>query len=187
MGNFYANYTLRGPSPQMVAAALAGHAAVVTPPENGCVVVFAEEAEQDPEVFVDLAVRLARELDCPVLAVLNHDDDVLAYHLCLGGDLVDGYVSTPGYFDPSAEHSDPEGGDARRLCEAFEAGDVAAVEKILRRSPFGADGYALAVERHADLARTLGISSFAVGAGYAYVSRGELPEGLDEQALIRVT
>lgn len=187
MGNFYGNYTLCGPSPQAVAAALAGRSALVTPPDNGCVVVFDEEAERNPEVFVDLAVRLSRALDCPVLVVLNHDDDVFTYQLYLRGELADEYDSTLGYFDPSAEPSDPEGGDARKLCEAFGANDVASVEGILRRSSFDEDGYVLAVERHADLVRALAISSFAVGAGYDYVSRGELPEGLDENVLIRVT
>jgi hypothetical protein len=188
MGNFYMNYTLRGPSQQAVAAALAGRCAFVTPARNGCVVVFDEESDgQNPEVIVDLAPRLARELDCPVLAILNHDDDILWYQLYLSGGLADEYDSTPGYFDPSAEPSGPAGGDARKLCDAFGASDVAAVERALRRSSFDEDGYAFAVERHADLAHSLGIPSFAVGAGYRDVVEGELPDGLDEHDVIRVT
>ncbi len=51
MGSFYTNYTLRRPSQQAVAAALAGRSAIVTPAEDGCVVVFDEQSdEQDRAV-----------------------------------------------------------------------------------------------------------------------------------------
>ena len=82
MGNFYTNYTLRGPSQQAVAAALAGRSAIVTHEQDGCVVVFDEASEdQGQEVITGLASRLSRELSCPVLAVLNHDDDIFWYQL----------------------------------------------------------------------------------------------------------
>jgi hypothetical protein len=188
MGNFYTNYTLRGPSQQAVAAALAGRAAFVTPAHNGSVVVFDEKSEsQDLGAIAEFAARLSREFDCPVLALLNHDDDILWYQLYLSGELTDEYDSSPGYFDSSADPTGPAGGDARKLCTAFGASCVAEVERILRRSSFDEDGYAFAVERHADLARALGIPSFSVGAGYRYVAEGELPDGLDEHDLTRVT
>jgi hypothetical protein len=188
MGNFYTNYTLRGPSQQAVAASLAGRAAFVTPAQNGCVVVFDEGSEaQNLEAIADLAARLSRELGCPVLAVLNHDDDILWYQLYLSGELADEYDSSPGYFDSSGEPADPAGGDARKLCNAFGAGNVGEVERVLRKSALDEDRYVFAVERHADLARALGISLFGVGTGYHYVIEGELPEGLDEHDLVRVT
>jgi hypothetical protein len=90
MGNFYTNYTLRGPSQQAVAAALAGRAAFVTPAHNGSVVVFDEKSEsQDLGAIAEFAARLSREFDCPVLALLNHDDDILWYQLYLSGELTD--------------------------------------------------------------------------------------------------
>jgi hypothetical protein len=187
MGNFYTNYTLRGPSPQAIVALLAGRSAFVTPAQDGCVVVLDEESdEQDTDIITLLASRLSRELRCPVLAVLNHDDDIFWYQLYLSGELADEYDSSPGYFDPEAEPSAPTGGDAQKLCRAFGASAVAEVERVLRKSSFDEDGYTFAVERHADLARALGIPSFGVGAGFGYVSKGELPEGLDEDTLIRV-
>jgi hypothetical protein len=103
------------------------------------------------------------------------------------GTLADEYDSSPGYFAARAEPSDPAGGDARILCGVFEATDLSAVEGVLRKSSFDADGYALAVERHADLARTLGIPSLAVGAGYRYITQGEFPGGLSGDDLVRVT
>ena len=82
MGNFYTNYTLRGPSQQAVARAMAGRSAIVTPAQDGCVVVFdAQSDEQDSAVITELASRLSRELRCPVLAVLNHDDDIFTHRV----------------------------------------------------------------------------------------------------------
>lgn len=186
MGNFYTNYTLKGPSQQEVAAALTGRSAIVTPAQNGCVVVFDEQSdEQDSAVIAELGAHLSRELGCSVLAVLNHDDDIFWYQLYVNGELADEYDSSPGYFDPEAEPSGPAGGDAEKLCGAFGSNAQAEVEGILRKSAFDAGGYTFAVERHSDLARALGIPSFGVGAGFGYVSDGELPDGLSEEDLVR--
>jgi hypothetical protein len=187
MGNFYTNYTLRGPSQQAVAAALAGRSALVTPVKDGSLVVFDEQSDdQDTAIISVLASSLSRELQCPVLAVLNHDDDILWYQLHLTGELADEYDSSPGYFDALAEPSAPTGGDAQILCSAFAASAVADVESILRKSSYDEGGYVFAVMRHADLVGALGIPSFGVGAGYRYVSEGELPEGLAKEDLISV-
>jgi hypothetical protein len=188
MGNFYTNYTLRGPSQQTVAAALAGRSAIVTPAQDGCVVVFDEASdEQDSAVITELASRLSRDLRCPVLAVLNHDDDVFWYQLYLGGELADEYDSSPGYFDPSAEPSAPAGGSAERLCQTFGADDCAAVEAILRKSSYDDGGYVFAFQRHADLVRVLRIPDWAVGTAYASFERDELPEGLSADTISRTT
>lgn len=187
MGNFYTNYTLRGPSPQEVAACLAGRSAIVTPVQQGCIVAFDEESDgQNSKVVAQLGSRLSRDLGCPVLAVLNHDDDILWFQFHVNGELVDEYDSSPGYFDPSAGPSEPEGGDAAKLCEAFGSNAVTQVEQILRRSSFEEDGYTFALERHADLVRALGLPEYSVGLGFQYLSEGDLPEGLKESDLIRV-
>jgi hypothetical protein len=187
LGNFYTNYTLKGPTQQAVGAALAGRSAIVTPVQDECVVVFDEQSdEQDPAVITELASRLSRELHCPVLAVLNHDDDIFWYRLYLSGELADEYDSSPGYFDAEEEPSTPSGGDPHKLCTAFGVNDVTEVEGILRKSSYDEGGYTFAVDRHADLARVLGIPLFGVGAGFRYVSEGELPEGLSEDDLLRV-
>src|SRR5215469_9831706 len=129
MGAFYTNYTLRAPSQQSVADALAGRAAIVTPAQDGCVVVFDEESdEQNGEIIAELASRLSGQFQCPLLAVLNHDDDILLYQLYLSGELVDEYNSTPGYFEGDASGS--EGGDSQKLCAAFGSAAVKEVERI---------------------------------------------------------
>ena len=63
------------------------------------------------------------------------------------------------------------------------------VEAILRRPSSGddEDGYVFAMDRHADLVKTLGISELAIGLGFDYVGRGELPPGLTKGDLIPVT
>ena len=185
MGGFYTNYTLRGPSQKAVTSALAGRKAIVSPQSSGCVVAYDEASDdQDGDAIAALASHLSGSLNCPVLAVLDHDDDILWYQLYEDGRLTDEYDSTPGYFDPSAEPSAPSGGDAERLCRAFGAVDVAAVETVLRKSPFDGDGYAFAHERHADLVRALGLPEFAVLKAYASFERGEYPEGLSAQDMM---
>ena len=187
MGNFYTNYTLRGPSQFAVAAALTGRTALVTPAEAGCVVVFDEESEvQDAEGMAELASTLSRRFRCPVLGIANHDDDILYYQLYEAGALEDEYDSCPNYFDPDAEPLPPAGGDAAKLCAAFAANNVAVIESILRRSGWEEDGYTFEVERHEDLILALGLPLYGVGAGYLYVSRGELPDGLTADNLMRV-
>lgn len=80
MGNFYVNYTLRGPSQADVAKALAGRRARVTPMHKNCVVAFDEASDsQNRNEIVKLAAKLSKKLKCAVLAVLNHDDDILWY------------------------------------------------------------------------------------------------------------
>ncbi|HYV27953.1 MAG TPA: hypothetical protein VFA77_10500 [Candidatus Eisenbacteria bacterium] len=176
---------MRGPGQREVAMFLSGRTALVSPQQDGCVVVFDKESEeQDQHVIADLGSRLSRRFNCPVLAMVNHDDDILWYQLFLDGKLADEYDSTPGFFDRETEPAAPEGGDAAKLCVAFESGNSGEVEEILRRPSFGENAYTFALERHADLVRVLGISTFGVGAGYHYLCDGQLPEGLDASDLV---
>jgi hypothetical protein len=157
MGGFFVNYVLRGPKPAEVARLLAGRKAVVTAESNGCVVLFDEESDQqDNDLIHDIAGKISSGLRCVSLATIVHDDDILWYCLYLNGQLADEYGSTPGYFDPKAEPSPPVGGNARRLCQLFEANDVAEVERILRDDV----DYAFQTDRLRDLARALGLPPF---------------------------
>lgn len=182
MGNFYTNYTLRGPSQKQVAQVLAGRSAIITPQQNGCVVVFDEASDdQDQALISGLAGELSNTLSCPVLAVLNHDDDIFWYELHINGKLVDEYNSSPDYFEATAEPQGPSGGDAKKLCEAFGNKEFSKVENVLR------DKKTFAVEQHSDLVQALGIPEFSIGCGYTYCVRGELPEGLEEDDVIHLS
>jgi len=190
MGSFYTNITLRTTdSPGVVDALRTGkRTALVSQPQNGCVVVYDKETEdQDVEVLNRLASSLSTKLSCPALAVLVHDDDVLIYTLHENGELVDEYNSAPEYF-ASGEFGPSEGGDAERLARAFGGGDVAKAEAVLRAERAGDrdEGYVFESERHYALTEALGIPMLAVSTGFNYIEAGELPEGAIESSFIRI-
>jgi hypothetical protein len=191
MGSFYTNITVKTADTDGIAVAIrqAGRTAFIAPPENGATVVFDEASEdQDLEILKTLALHLARTCKCPTLGILNHDDDVLVYVLYDGGKLVDEYNSAPGYFDSDADAAvPPAGGNAKRLSAALGAPDRAAdIERILRAPGNTEDGFVFATDRHRELVSVLGLPGAAVGAGFTYLEEGELPEGLEFDALVRV-
>lgn len=189
MGNFYTNITLRGPQQGRVVEFLnqQGRNAYVSPTTGSFTVVCDEKCEeQDITVLQSLASSLSAQFNCPALALLNHDDDILVYTLYSDGTLVDEYDSSPSYFDPDAEPSNPIGGDAIKLCQIMgKADNVAEVENILRRSSHEDDGFVFEIERHEALVRALGLPAFSIGLGYTYIEQDEIPEGLDAGSLIR--
>ena len=188
MGNFYVNYTIRTTNHAKVINALAGRNAFVTPPRNGAVVVFDETSDsQDQDLVRELGKKLSRELGEAVLAVLNHDDDIFWYALFKKGKCTDEYDSSPGYFDPESNPQSPSGGNAAKLCTAFGSPNIQETEKILRKSSYEDDGYTFAVERHADLVKELNLPDFAVGFGFTYIAQGELPPGLAQNDLTKIT
>ena len=190
MGNTYVNYTLRGPSQQAVVGAMAGRSAIVSPAQNGFVVVFDEESEQTSDSITEFGSNLSGVLHCAVLAVFVYDDDVLYYRLFEHGELVDEYDSAPDQFGEDANPDSPatpSGGDAQKLCAAFGVPKVAVVERILRTGGCLSGGYDFEIFRHEALCKTLGLPLFAVAAGYDYITRGEVPAGLEAKDLVRVT
>ena len=186
MGSFYVNYTVRSADQAAVVQSLKERSAYVTPVKDGALVVTDEEAEtQEIDAVREVGELLSTSLQTQVLAVLNHDDDMLWYGLFDKGRLTDEYNSWPDYFEGGT--SPPKGGDARKLCAAFgRGGKEKEVEAVLREASRDDDGYVFAMERHADLVEALGLPDFAVGCGFKYVEEGELPEGLAADALVRV-
>jgi hypothetical protein len=185
MGASYTNLTVRGATQRAVADLLAGRRAVVAPARDGHVVVFDERSEQDQEVLSELAEHLSSSLKTGVLALLVHDDDVLWYRLYDAGRLADEFDSTPGYFDADAEPSAPAGGDGVRLAAVMGARHSPELETALRKSGFDDDGYVFESDRHANLARLLGIPPFAVGTAFASLERREFPFGLSAADITR--
>ncbi len=176
MGSFYTSHTLRGPSQAEVLSFLKDRSALVSRSEHSFVTVLDEACEeQDGEVLSEVAASLSGKFRCPVLAVLNHDDDVLYFELYEQGAKTDEYNSTPAYFDEEVEESAPSGGNAERLASAFGAKDVSAIEAVLRN-----EEYVFSYERHRDLAELLGFPAFSVAIGYTYAAAGELPPGTTE-------
>jgi hypothetical protein len=161
VGSFYTNITLRTTQPTNVVDALraAGREAYVSQPQNGGIVVYDRESEEQEHRKPERARKLAvREAPVSALAVLNHDDDALMCTLHENGKLVDEYNSAPGYFD-TGDFGSPEG---------------------------GGEGFVFAVERHSELVTALGLPALAVGAGYNYIDEAEFPEGATEATFTRV-
>ena len=149
--------------------------------------VFDEESDsQSVEVVFGLGAKLSTEVGCSVLAVLNHDDDILMYGLFENGKLTDQYNSAPDYFDPDGELAGPSGGDAARLAAAFGSDKADLIEEILRKSSYDESGYIFAIERHVDLAKALGLPDVWVNLGFNYLSEDELPPGLNQDDLAKV-
>lgn len=177
MGNFYTSFTVHSAAHDDVVKAMNGRTAAVSPAMNGYTVVWDSECEsQDDKVLSRVGLHLATSLGASVLAVLNHDDDILMYWLYSPKGKVDEYNSTPGYWDGG--DLSPSGGDVELLVKAMAPkASREAVDRILRKQE-----YVFAFERHADLMAALGLPPFAA-MGYKYISRGEVPDGLEEHEL----
>ncbi|MCV2423703.1 hypothetical protein [Paucibacter sp. DJ2R-2] len=173
MGSFYTSHTLRGPSQRQVLDWLDGRSAFVSQTDREMTTVLDEACEsQDGEDLAGLALQLSAHFHCPVLAVLNHDDDILYFELYEDGEKTDEYNSSPGYFDEEVEDNSPRGGDALRLAAVFGASDAAAIETVLRNPD-----YVFAMERHDALATALGLPKQCIGIGFNYADAGEFPPG----------
>jgi len=174
MGNFYVNFTTRGPHQAAIAKSLrsAKRSAFVGPSLDALTVFYDEQADTQYDSAIKVVGEAtSQDLNAPVLAVLNHDDDILAYWLFVKGKLVDEYNSFPGYFDDGDDT--PSGGDAKKLCDAFAvAGKAKAVSEVLRQRD-----YTFAFERHRALAELLNFPSLYCFTGYRYLADGEVPEG----------
>lgn len=177
MGNFYTSFTVRGADQKSVMKAMLGRKCAVSPTVNGYTVIWDEKCEiQDENLIHELGQKLSSALVAPVLAVLNHDDDILWYALYDSKGKLDEYNSAPGYFNGHA--TPPSGGNAQLLTKmmAPEAASK-SVDQVLRSTE-----YAFALERHSELLETLGMPPFAA-SGYKYISDGELPSGLNTSDL----
>ena len=183
MGNFYVNYTTRGSDQAALAKALrsAKRKAYVGPTLEGVTVFFDEESDtQDDSIIKKLGQRISKALAAPVIAVLNHDDDILWFCLFETGKLVDEYHSFPGYFTDGEDT--PAGGDAKKLCAAFGVSKKAKdIEKILRDQE-----YAFALDRHKKLAALLNHPWPYVCMGYGNIKEGALAKGVRKADLLPI-
>ena len=187
MAGYYANITLAGPMADKVLEFLraAGDVAYVAG-AKGATVVFHEDLGAQER----LAAALSAQFRCPALVVMAYGESILLYELYENGTETDAYVSSP---HEGLELDGPaQEGDAKRLCAAFGIEmdhKVRRVERVLTTPTKPNGEFALAVNRHGELARALGLPVFAAGAGFAGIEVGELPEGpgFDASALRRTT
>lgn len=99
MGGFYGSISARTEDRPAVVAALDGIAKattsrfLVTPPREGWVCIYPDSSGQDERI----SRRIARRLDCDLIHLISHDEDVFLYFVYRGGRLLDRYNSDPGY------------------------------------------------------------------------------------------
>jgi hypothetical protein len=162
MGNFYCNFTTRGPSAEEIVRLLdtENRSAFVSPTLNGRTVIFEEASDElSPDEIDAVGTVLSRELNCPALAAVVADDDELLLVLYESG------RRTIEYSSRGANRG------AVAISRAFGRIWLAPLVWVLLQWPY------LIFEsmRHAMLAKLLGIPPWCVASGYRYISEGESP------------
>jgi hypothetical protein len=184
MRGFYSNIILTGPPTHEVATYLKqqGVVAWLSAAPKGATVVFHEDLQSQE----GLAAALSAQFSCAALLMMAYAESILLYNLYQNGRQTDAYVSSP-HAELELDAPAPPG-NAALLCEAFEAERFERrVESILRKEGKPDQPYALAVNRHGELLRALGLPLFAAGAGFASIEMGEMPagNGFDAGGLLR--
>lgn len=172
MGNFYCNFTTRGPSTDAIARLLNDNrrTAYVTPTLGDKAVVFDEASDELDLSEIDaVGTLLSRELQCPALAAAVADDDELWLALYEEGERRVEYSSR------GANRG------AYAISRAFGRPWVFPLVWMLLQWPY------LIFEswRHDLLAKALGLPSWCVATGFRYVEKDELPDGLELSHLRR--
>lgn len=179
----YGNVTLLGPNQHQVFAWLRGEArdAFVLPARDGFTLVCDKEAENGgPEQMDKLAKRLSSVFSCPAWGVTAVEDGILIYRLYNRGQFVDEYDSAPGCVDYRREKPLDAKADAGKLCELVGRGaDLEEVEPLLRAPFLNLSQPKSPLQLHRALLKALGLPSFAAGCGYASLSAGVFPSGIE--------
>jgi hypothetical protein len=173
-----------------------GRRAYVTPETLGWVVVYDQQTDEfDLDILESLSLTLSTRLTCTALASCNADDDVLWLALYENGSLSTRYASSRKAFEDGDEF--PELAEtAQVLARVFQKPEAKQQVLSLLRKSHGILGllgfylkirlgYVVEVARHLDLSHLLGMPRAAVGLGYTYVNKGEIPEGIDREGLRR--
>ena len=106
-----------------------------------------------------MGCTLSEELQKPVLAILNADDDVLVMALFEAG-------------DQSAEYrSRGPRVNCRRILKVFGRPGRAILFHFALYVPW----VLFELLRHSLLAKAIGLPDWSVGAGYRYIAEGEVP------------
>ncbi len=133
--------------------------AYVSKSTDGICFIYDEKCEQDDKELGKLSKKLTKELSLVALAIINHDDGVLAYWIYEDGNLLDKYNSAPSYFDDKKKSARQQGGKPEIICGVFNHKEkIAKIESILRHPSSDKGGYIFETERHSDLCRELGIN-----------------------------
>lgn len=195
MGLFYTNVILYKAQQQQIAEFMnkRNRISFVSPTLRDFTVVYEKETEnQDIKVLKKLTKSLSKKFKCKALASLVHDSDLYLYWLYDNARLLDSYNSLPGYFDTEGNKSKPEGGDAKKLCEAFDKqnaiSEVRHIFDLVEKGNINEDWseeYLQGEDIHEALVQVFGMPSFAASIGYFTIVNTELPKELDRASLIK--
>lgn len=158
MGAFYGSIQVRNHEPEAVIAAVEkvassrGVRCLVSPALNGWVGVYPEHYGQD-DTF---GAELASDLSGLLLHIVVHDSDVMAYWLWRDHQLVDAYVSRPGYFGAGDRLGQESLSGDPDLFRPLIGGKVDKLAEVLRRD---APGMMFEDERLARFTKLLGIAN----------------------------
>lgn len=162
MGNFYTNFVILNTDEEEVSSVIKQlkRSAYVTQSEKDVVLFDQACDEQDVEEIQFLGDTLSKELDAPVIASLNHDDDHLLLWLFAGEKGHSHYASIA---------------DAPRF-----AWNISRFRGGILTYPFALSVLAwptfiFQVFRHILLHKILSLPSLSAGLGYNYLSKGETP------------
>lgn len=170
MGGFYGSIQLRTENRDQVIEVVADVTrsmqirALVGPLINGWIGVYPQDGGQDDRV----GAQIASSLDCHVIHLIVHDDDIFAYWLYRDRKLVDSFWSLPGYFGnenlarEEAMKGDPE------LFRPIIQNKISQLSPLLSRE---APGFVFASERLDKFAKVLGIANTVTA--YDYLKGGE--------------
>jgi len=165
MGNFYCNFTTRGPSSDEVLRVLQSHrrSAYVSPTVDCNTVVFDELADElDVREIDAVGALLSRELSCPALAVVVADDDELWMALYEAGERRVEYSSRGANRGAFA------------VSRAFDRMWMTPIVWVILQWPY----LVFEVFRHALLKKALRLPSCCVATGFEYIENGEIPDDL---------
>ena len=173
MGNFYTNFEIVGGDAGEVLriAKELDRRAFIISDKNGDALLFdADCDEQNVQEIERLGGQLADQLQVPIVASLNLDDDDLLLWVFHGG-RVARYESCMQAFEFAWVLSKVRGG-------------VLAFPLIVIM--LGWPIFIFQVYRHLLLSKITGLSPLCAGFGYRYLSRGEHPPGIADEEIKRV-
>jgi hypothetical protein len=174
MGNFYTNFTILGTDEEKAVAFFKQkrRRAYIVSDSDGFTIAYDRDCEdQDLEEIEQLGQDLSENLGSIVLSSLNHDDDHLLLRLFVKGECVGIYNS---FIDaPKMSFN---------LAKYFRRWSAFPSTFLTLAAPW----LLFQVWRHYLLVKSLGLPLWSVGAGYEYISKGDVPVGLDKEQIRKI-
>jgi hypothetical protein len=174
VGNFYTNFTVVGAESAEVLVAVKElrRRAFLIEGGSGNTVVFDQECDEQHVADIEaVGSALSKALSAPVIGALNHDDDHLLLWVFRDGDkegFYESWIDAPRFSWALS-----------RVCGGVLAYPFLAVV-------LGWPVVIFQFLRHRAFVSLLSLPKSAVGFGYEYLSRGEIPEGHVEEDIQKV-